>query len=116
MPAPTDTDTVVSDSTVPPPDTAAATVTDRADTPSAIEVWPPCAPLSASTDRSMVPASAIVNEAPFTVNPEAVPETANTSTSEITASVLVVNVKVPDPDDAPAAIVTSKVSPPEGIE
>ena len=107
---------MVSASSAAPPDTAAVTFTDRLEIPSPIEDWTPWTLPSASTDKTMVPTSVIANDAPFTVNPEADPETANTSTSEITASVLVVNVKVPDPDDAPAAIVTSNVSCPAGIE
>ena len=110
MPAPTDTDTVMSVSAVPPPDTAAVTVTVRLDTPSAIEVWAPSVPLSASTDRSTVPESSIVNDAPLTVKPEAVPPTARASASDTTASVLVVSVKVPDFDPVPAAIVISNES------
>ena len=58
----------------------------------------------------------IVKDAPFTVNPEAEPPTDRTSASDITVSVLAVNVNVPDPDDAPAAIVTSNDSWPAGIE
>ena len=84
--------------------------------PSPIDVWLPCAPPSASTDRSMVPTSVIAKDAPFTVNPEAVPETANTSCSPARLSVLVVSGNVPDFDPVPAAITTSKVSSPAGIE
>ena len=65
---------------------------------------------SASTDRPMLPEPVIVNEAELTVNPEAEPPTDNASASPTTLSVLVVRVNVPDPDDAPAAIVTSNVS------
>ena len=101
---------VVSDSTVPPPDTEAVTVTCRADTPSPIEVCAPFASGSASTDRSIVPESVIVNDAPLTVNPGAAPPTASASVSATTESVLVVSGNAPDFDPVPAAITTSKES------
>ena len=116
MPSDTDTDTVVSASTVPPPAAAAVTVTDRFDIPSAIEVCAPWVPPSASTDRSMVPAPVISMEAPLTVTPGAEPPTARASTSDITVSVLAVSVNVPDFDPVPAAMTRSNVSWPAGIE
>ena len=54
---------VVSDSTAAPPAADAVTVTDRLETPSAIEVCAPEVPPSASTDRSTAPESVIVKEA-----------------------------------------------------
>ena len=66
---------------------------------------------SASTDRSMVPTPPMSSEAGLTVNPEAEPVIDNASASAATLSVLVVSVNVPDPDDAPAAIVTSNEPP-----
>ena len=73
---------------------------------------------SASTDKSMAAASEspIVNDAPLTVKPEAEPVIDNASASAATLSSKVLSVKVPDPDDPPAAIVTSNVSWPDGIE
>ena len=118
MPAATTTLTVAAFSTVPPPDTAAVTVTDRFDTPSSMEVWAPPVPPSASTDRTTVPVSEIVNDAPLTVNPSpaAAPVIDRASVSAATLSERVVNVNVPDPDDDPAEIVTSNESWPDGIE
>ena len=69
---------------------------------------------SASTDRSTVAASEspIVNEAEETVSPavvvEPVIDRASASAAALSSKVLSVN--VPDPDDPPAAIVTSNVS------
>ena len=71
---------------------------------------------SASTDKSMAPPPPISSEAELTVKPEAEPVIDNASASAATLSVLVVSVNVPDPDEAPAAIVTSNVSWPDGIE
>ena len=107
---------MVSVSAVPPPGTAAVTFTDRFDTPSATAVCAPSAPASVSTDRSMVPESVIVNEAPLTVTPGAEPPTAKASTSDITESVLVVSVNVPDFDPVPAAMTRSNVLWPAEIE
>ena len=58
----------------------------------------------------------MVNFASSTVKPEAEPVIDNTSVSAATLSVLVVKVNVPDPEEEPAAIVTSNDSSPEGIE
>ena len=118
MPAATDTDTVVSASTEAPPATVAVTFTERPDTPSASEVCGPGVLPSASTDKSTVAASEspIVNDAELTVKPEAEPVIDNASASPAALSSAVLSVNVPDPDDAPAAIVTSKVSWPDGIE
>ena len=80
MPAPTDTDTVVSPSTT-PPGAAAVTVTVRADTPSPIESWSPFASGSASTDKAMVPLPVMVRDAEPTVKPEAEPVIDNASAS-----------------------------------
>ena len=117
MPAPTDTEIVVSPSTVAPL-TAAVTVTDRFDTPSPIEVWAPWVPPSASTDRATVPESPIVNDAELIVKPDAevVPVIDRASASAVTLSVLVVIVNVPEPLDEPSAIVISNDSSPAGIE
>ena len=107
---------VVSASTVPPPATVAVTVTVRSSTPSAIEVWTPEVPPSASTDRSTVLESTMVSVAALTVKPEAEPVIDNASSSATLVSVLAVRVNVPDADDPSAAMVTSKASWPEGIE
>ena len=120
MPRPTATLTVVSDSTVAPPAAVAVTVTERFDIPSASEVCAPWVPPSASTDKSMVAASEspIVNDAEPTVSPaaEVEPVIDKASASAATLSSTVVRVKVPDPDDPPAAIVASNESWPDGIE
>ena len=69
---------------------------------------------SASTDRSTAAASEspIVSEADETVSPavvvEPVIDSASASAAALSSKVLSVN--VPDPDDPPAAIVTSNVS------
>ena len=49
------------------------------------------------------------------MKPAAAPVIDRASASAVTLSVLVVNVKVPDPDDDPAAIVTSNDSSPAGM-
>ena len=112
--------TAVSDSTVSEPATVAVTFTERFDTPSAIEVWAPWAPPSASTDKptAAVSESLRVSGAELTVSPAVVVEPAidKASASATTLSSTVVRVKVPDPDDPPAAIVTSNESWPDGIE
>ena len=64
----------------------------------------------------MAPPPTISSEAELTVKPEAEPVIDNASASAAALSVLVVSVNVPDPDDAPAAIVTSNESWPDGIE
>ena len=101
------------------PANVAVTFTDLADTPSAIEVWTPEA-LSASTDRSIagtLSPSVIVNDVRVTETAaETEPVMSNASDSPAALSSTVVSVNVPDPDDAPAAITTSKVSSPAGIE
>ena len=109
---------VVSDSTAAPPETAAVTVTDRLETPSAIEVCAPRVPPSASTDKSTAPESVIVREAELIVTPEAVVEPVidSASDSAVTRSVLVVIVNVPEPLEEPESIVTSNDSSPAGIE
>ena len=73
---------------------------------------------SASTDKSTAAASEspIVNEAELTVKPEAEPAIDNASDSAAVLSSKVLSVNVPDPDEPPAAIVTSNVSWPDGIE
>ena len=118
MPAPTDIRTVAAASTVNEP-AAAATFTERADTPSPTEVWAPCVLPSASTDRSITrtSSSATVSDALVTDTPaaEAVPVMSKASASAAVLSSVVERVNVPDPDPAPAAIVTSKVSSPGGI-
>ena len=83
-----------------------------------MEVWAPGVPPSASTDRSTVASeSPIVNDAELTVSPDMVEEPLidSASASADTLSSAVDSVKVPDPDDDPAAITTSKVSPPAGM-
>ena len=107
---------MVSVSAVPPPAADAVTFTGRFAVPSATEVCAPSVPASVSTDRSMVPSSVIVNEAPLTVTPGAEPPTARASTSDITVSVLAVSVNVPDFDPVPAAMTRSNVLWPAGIE
>ena len=114
MPRPTVTLTAAADSTAAPPDTAAVTVTDRFDIPSAIEVCAPWVPPSASTDKPMVAASEspIVSEALLTVTPAAVvePVTERASASAVTLSSRVLSVKVCEADDPPAGIVISNES------
>ena len=60
--------------------------------------------------------STIVNEAPLTVNPEAVPLIDRASVSAFTVSAAVDSVKAPDPEADPAVIVTTNDSSPGGIE
>ena len=59
----------------------------------------------------------MANDAALIVKPttEVEPVIDNASASAAKRSVLVVIVKVPDPDDDPAAITTSKVSSPAGM-
>ena len=101
-------------STVSEPATAAVTFTVWPDMPSASLSWSPESTPSTSTVRSMTAASEslIVSDAGLTVRPAAAvePLIERASVSAVTLSSAVDRVNVPDPDDDPARIVTSKES------
>ena len=114
MPAATATGTDKAVSNTGPADgNSAHTDTERPLTPSPTLVCAPSVPGSASTDKviceGLASESPNVTPAEVMEKPALEPVTLNLSVSPATLSLLTVSEKEPEPDAAPALIVTSKV-------